>query len=158
MSPNSSPQISLLQVKLPFPLLRSHSYTIVDYSAHQVFLHVTHSSSAIKNGNIYKSDSEGLRFSLIAKNVVRDEYGFCDFVNVHGMKSSYLINVYEEKSIKMAEIELETEADIDSKLEVLNKVLKKQSLITFDRGASWYPLSPVTEGCKADPHCSLHLN
>jgi len=46
-------------VQLPMKRLKDHSYTILDSSEGQVFLHVNHHGSKAKFGNIYISDSTG---------------------------------------------------------------------------------------------------
>ena len=62
--------------KLPFSLLREHSYTILDTMQHQVFLHVTHSISNLSYGHIYISDSIGVSFSLSQKYNIKNDHNF----------------------------------------------------------------------------------
>jgi hypothetical protein len=59
-------------VDAPTKHLRHHSYTIVDTSEGQVFLHMNHYSSNTKFGNIYISDRLGVEFSNSLAHVVRD--------------------------------------------------------------------------------------
>lgn len=102
-----SKKYKLLPVKLPFPLLKQHSYTILDYTNRQVFIHVTHTIEGITYGNIYKSDSSGSIFSLAVANNVRNNYGYCDFTKVKGLKGIYLVNQYDENDINKARISWE---------------------------------------------------
>lgn len=104
MTRTGSKNYQFKKVSLPFPLLGQHSYTIMDYTSRQVFIHITHSASALHYGNIYKSDSSGSVFSLSVDNSVRNNYGYCDFTKIKGMGSVYIANHYEAQDLKRARI------------------------------------------------------
>ena len=136
------------KVSLPFPLLGQHSYTIMDYTSRQVFIHITHTMSGIQYGNIYKSDSSGSVFSLSLANSVRNNYGYCDFTKVRGMNSVYIANHYEENDLKRARIQFENAETPEQKEQVLEANLRRKSLITFDRGSSWSKITPTVTQLK----------
>lgn len=69
------PKYNFSEVEMPTKRLKEHSYTILDTSESQVFLHVNHHDSKSKFGSIYISDSTGTRFSLSLKNNVRGADG-----------------------------------------------------------------------------------
>jgi len=141
---STDPDYKMIAVKLPFPLLRQVSFTVLDMSFRQTFIHVTHSHSGVSFGNIYKSDSSGSVFVLSARNNVKNDIGYCDFDMAKGLRGIYFINQYEEQEIERARIEIDIEEDPKKKAEVAKNVLKKRSKISFDRGGSWeYIRAPV---------------
>ena len=137
------------KARLPFQLTE-HSYTILDTSEGSVFLHVNHGDYNTGYGNIYLSDSEGLRFALSLRNNKRDAQGRCDFEKVQGIEGIYITN--EQINV-----------DPESKKEKP----KLRTKISFDKGGRWANLkSPsVTNTGKEfacnpaeDAKCSLHLH
>ena len=167
VSSTFSKNYHFVKATLPFSLQREHSYTILDTLQHQVFLHVTHSLADISYGHIYISNSIGNHFTLSQKYNIKNDKNFCDFERIKGMEGIYMINRYEKKSLDRGRIELSRKSDtsmdnyrISSKLDNL---LKKKSLITFNKGSSWGlikpPLFDIDKSeidCK--PPCSLHLH
>lgn len=127
-------------VQLPYPLLKQHSYTILDYTSRQVFIHVTHSTSNIVYGNIYKSDSSGSMFTLSINNNVRNIYGYCDFSRVKGMAGIYLTNKYEEEDLERARIQIENSETLEEKNRAVLANMKKRSRISYDRGGMWHQI------------------
>lgn len=102
----SEPEYNFAKTVLPFSLLREHSYTILDTTQHQVFLHVTHSISNLSYGHIYISDSIGVNFTFSHKYNIKNDYNFCDFERIKGMEGIYIINYYEKDDIDKARIEI----------------------------------------------------
>ena len=94
------------KAKLPFSLLREHSYTILDTMQHQVFLHVTHSVSDLSYGHIYISNSLGNKFTLSQKYNIKNDHNFCDFDRIKGMQGIYIINHFDKSNIERARFEL----------------------------------------------------
>lgn len=123
------------EVKLPYPLLKQHSYTILDYTSRQVFIHVTHSTSNIVYGNIYKSDSSGSQFTLSVNNNVRNVYGYCDFTKVKGLAGVYLTNKYEESDLEKARIQLENAENQEEKHQAILSNMKKKVELVLIREA-----------------------
>lgn len=55
--------------------IKQHSYTILDTSEGQVFLHVNHEGDGAKWGNVYQSDGLGLNYTLSLPHNRRDAHG-----------------------------------------------------------------------------------
>ena len=91
---------TLRPIELPHKHLMEHSYTILDTSEHAVFLHINHEGEKGKFGNIYVSDSTGIRFSLSLQGNVRNLDGQCDFERVQALDGIYLANIYDKDAIK----------------------------------------------------------
>ena len=168
--------------------LLEHSYTILDTTEGQVFLHINHEGEQSKTGNIYISDSTGTRFSISLRNNVRGLDGQCDFEKVQGLEGIYLANVYDSKMIKKLknefagadEIRVEksstkpksagsyqtakTESKYQGKRygELENY---KMTRISFDKGSIWQALNHPRLTARGDPvecedeeSCHLHLH
>jgi len=90
---------------LPMRMLREHSYTILDTSEGTVFLQIHHAKN-YPYGNIYVSDSTGIRYALSLKNNLRDSNGFCDFDKIDGLEGVYMANVYDDKVVAEYEAQL----------------------------------------------------
>ena len=86
----SSPEkYNFKPISTPFHSLREHSYTIMDTSEGQVFLHVNHYIGNSKYGNVYVSDATVQKFEISLKNNVREQNGQCDFekmLSVEGVR------------------------------------------------------------------------
>jgi len=92
---------SFAETELPLKRFKDHSYTILDMSEDQVFLHVNHYGSKAKFGNIYISDSLGRRYSTSLNNVVRGDRGQCDFEKVQSLEGIYITNIYDQKKVDL---------------------------------------------------------
>ena len=163
----------LKEVQMPVKRLKDHSYTILDSSEGQVFLHINHYGSKSKHGNIYISDSSGTRFSLSLLHSVRNLDGQCDFEKVNGLDGVYLANVYDQKKIELLRgadnsaipgetISKKQRDKTENHYEDLENY--RQTVISFDKGGIWRPLAaPLkdSDGKKItcpDDTCSLHLH
>jgi len=136
------------KARLPFQLTE-HSYTILDTSEGSVFLHVNHGDYNTGYGNIYLSDSEGLRFSLSLRNNKRDAQGRCDFEKVQGIEGIYITNE-----------QINTDGGMKERPKLRTK-------ITFDKGGKWAAIKPPIAtntgkefACNPteDASCTLHLH
>jgi len=185
-------------INLPVKRLLEHSYTILDTSEHSVFLHINHDGENSRYGNIYKSDSSGLRYTTALRGNVRSEDGQCDFQRVQGIEGIYLANVYDQEALKkykntpssdfpVQHLGAKRASDIafsdpvgyspergmkaalfkaDASKKTLNNY--KKTMISFDKGGIWQPLSPPYKNCdgerivcktsSAEEFCSLHLH
>ena len=94
-------------VKLPFNMLKEHSYTVLESQEARVFMHVTHSVAGLNYGHVYVSDSRGRRFDLSLQFNVKNQFGYCDFDRVDGLPNFYIANHYEEDSLRLARFQLE---------------------------------------------------
>lgn len=160
-------------VEFPMKHFKEHSYTILDATEGQVFLHVNHFGDTSKHGNIYISDSTGQRFSTSLLHNVRSLEGQCDFNKVQGVEGIYIANIYDEKKLRAAVHALESERDegfVPSKkkqsgatqYEKLRNF--KKTVISFDKGGIWKPIqAPLKDSrgkkiyCPND-ECTLHLH
>ena len=97
--------------ELPHKHLYEHSYTILDTSEHSVFIQINHEGGLSKYGNIYASDSTGVRYNLALQYNVRDIDGQRDFERVQGVDGIYLANVFEKEAVKQYQ-EVETRLDM----------------------------------------------
>ena len=171
-NPNSF-KYSFTDVEFPMRHFKEHSYTIVDSTEGQVFLHVNHFGDTSKHGNIYISDSTGQRFSTSLLYNVRSLEGQCDFTSVASLEGIFLANIYDEKKIRAAVHALEIEKEegvIASKKKASGSTQYerlrsfKKSVISFDKGAIWKPIQAPLKDSKGkkiycpNDECTLHLN
>lgn len=162
------------EVELPQKHFKEHSYTILDTTEGQVFLHVNHFGETSIHGNIYISDSTGQRFSSSLLHNVRSLDGQCDFTKVLGLEGIYIANVYDEKKLAQAMRAFEIEKDEDatpskkrkaSGNKLYAKLRKfKKTVVSFDKGGIWKPITaPLKDSrgkkiyCPNDD-CTLHLH
>lgn len=154
--------------------LKEHSYTILDTSEGQIFLHINHEGERSKYGNIYTSDSTGRRFAMSIHNHVRSSDGQCDFEKVAGLEGIYLVNVYDDEMIAKLKNDVRGDEDIstsgqtskptgkarpfqtvstasrekDKRMKELERY--KISLVSFDKGGIWKPLKPPKVNSKGE--------
>ena len=167
--------------------LMEHSYTILDTTERQVFLHINHDGEASKFGNIYVSDSSGLRYSKSLHSNVRNLDGQCDFEKVAGLEGVYLANIYDPEMIKRTSSSSAKDREIPTSRQSSKPTKKvspfksdggkrrdnsedledfKRTMITFDKGGMWEPLkAPPTKDkdgnlieCDPEEDCALHLH
>ena len=93
-------QLEVIELPSKKKQLLEHSYTILDTTEGQVFLHINHEGEKSKFGNIYISDSTGSRYSVSLRGNVRSMDGQCDFEKVAGLEGIYLANIYDSNMIK----------------------------------------------------------
>lgn len=160
--------------------LYERSYIILDSSEGQVFLHINHEQVRSKYGNIYISDSTGLRYSLSLRNNVRSN-DLSDFESVNGLEGVFFANVYDSQIVAKVQNEMDEGADVpternskkgkgkEAASRPVSKRLQdldefKQTRISYDKGGMWEPLTPPkfdAEGeeieCE-DKGCALHLH
>jgi len=173
----------LKPAQIPTKKLLNHGYTILDASEDAVFLHTDHSNGKAPFGNIYVSDSTGVRYSLALKNNIRDFSGQCDFERVQGIEGIYLSNVYDADAVqRFKEAEVNDWNDIPTQIAGSKKVSTdtaaskkaasrktlddfKKTMISFDKGGIWQSLTPPEKGvrgkrisCASEDECSLHLH
>eukprot|EP00331_Platyophrya_macrostoma_P012271 CAMPEP_0176421916 /NCGR_PEP_ID=MMETSP0127-20121128/9447_1 /TAXON_ID=938130 /ORGANISM="Platyophrya macrostoma, Strain WH" /LENGTH=888 /DNA_ID=CAMNT_0017802715 /DNA_START=25 /DNA_END=2691 /DNA_ORIENTATION=+ len=157
------------------------SYVILDTSEGQVFLHINHENVRSKYGNIYISDSTGLRYSLSLRNNVRTEDDLSDFESVMGLEGIFLANIYDSKMVSKIKssvggVEVPNEKSskrsgksrdkgsrpTENRMNELDEF--KQTRISFDKGGMWSPLTPPKKDALGevieceDKVCSLHLH
>jgi len=137
-----SPLISLSPVELPGSILESHSYTILESTQQRVFLHVTHSISGLQYGHIYVSNSWGRKFDLSLEFNVKNQFGYCDFDRINALENFYIANHYEEDSLRLARYQIEASQRENIKDNDVSDLLVKKTKITFNKGRTWYPITP----------------
>ena len=161
--------------------LLEHSYTILDTSEGQVFLHINHEGERSKFGNIYTSDSSGRRYALSTHNNARSSNGQCDFEKVAGLEGIFLVNVYDAKMILKLKDDVSSDEEIPTSqqsskptgiskpFQAASSVSKdkdkryreldeyKTTLVSFDKGGMWKSLKPPKVNHKGeDIDCDEH--
>ena len=145
--------------ELPAKYITDRSFTLLDSSEESLFLHMRPASDTADYGNVYVSDASGRRFALsLLRNLYGD--GACDFDKVSGLEGIYLANILANS---------ESEVPLQSKPKSRQKPAREteprqQTVISFDKGSIWRPLSPpefdslgLPIACE-DPPCHLHLH
>ena len=165
-----------------------HSYTILDTSEGQVFLQINHEGDRAKYGNIYISDSTGLRYSLSLHNNARDASGQCDFEKIAGLEGIFLANAYDTATVNKIKSDIGSNQEIstssqsakpsgkakpfqaassankdkDKRLKELDEY--KTTMISFDKGGIWNKLKAPKRNAQGDriecddEDCSLNLH
>lgn len=154
--------------------LLDHSYTILDTGEDQVFLHINHEGERSKYGNIYISDSTGIRYSLSLHGNVRSLNGQCDFESVSGLEGIFLANVYDPQilnkiksdggasqeiatssqsskptgKVKAYQTSSSSSKDKEHRLKELDQY--KMTMVTFDKGGIWDRLRPPKKDAKGN--------
>jgi hypothetical protein len=186
VGPSKKNVYELNQVTLPNQRLREHSYTILDTTEGQVFLHINHEGQKSIYGTIYISDSSGAKYSMALPGNVRNYDGQCDFEKVQGVEGVYLANVYDKDQLKRVKNSLEnSDSQIPQekstgkktqpspykrdalKEDNVNAMLVdfKKTMISFNKGSMWnYLIAPNKDSndkkivCNDIDSCSLHLH
>jgi len=162
--------------------LTEHSYTILDTSEGQVFLHVNHLpfTDNAYAGHVYTSDWSGLKYSLSLPYNHRASDGKCDFEKVEGLEGVYLANFIDEELMEDEE-EKEEQAlghqgtghysgigGRGAGKRVRGPIPKRERLrtktvISWDKGGEWSYLVPPSHDSHGEPiqctgECHLHLH
>ena len=162
--------------------LYERSYIILDTEEGQVFLHINHEQVDSKFGNIYISDSTGIRYSISLRNNVRTGNEVSDFESVNGLEGIFFANIYDPLMVskakneirgKSAEVPNEKAGNKGKGKDAVHKPSTnrvhnlddfKQTRITFDKGGMWSPLTPPKYDALGErieceeKDCSLHLH
>jgi len=171
------------KAKMPIELLQK-SYTVLDTSEGAIILHVNHGEDGKSNtGNVYISDSSGLRYSLSLPGNVRTSTGECEFDKAQSLEGVYIANFKDSLSVGMnfssadsmrrdKDAEKEEEEAIETEVEKKKRKISKskseevvRTVITLDKGGMWRYLTPPkidSRGkpveCASPDHCHLHLH
>lgn len=128
---------------MQLPLDDHFYFTVIDTLDGQIMLSVQQENSNF--ANVYISDTTGARFALSLLNNVKSQ-AVCDFQKVLSLPNTYIANRYDAISAHKLKF-----------FSLRPFELKKQTLITFDRGASWHPLKAPGQDSHCTGDCSLHL-
>lgn len=171
-NPND-PNYKFSEATLPMRRLKDHSYTILDSSEKQVFLHVNHFGPNSKYGNIYISDETGSKYTFSLSNNVRNMDGQCDFEKVEAIDGVFISNVYTDEAVQLIRDQEKPTSKSERRGKRQKEMAKshledldnfKKSLISFDKGGIWQPLTPPSvdsTGAKYPCNgvdCALHLH
>ncbi|KAF0396202.1 Oligoxyloglucan reducing end-specific cellobiohydrolase [Gigaspora margarita] len=116
------------------------AYTILQSTTGSVFLDVVNSSqSGEEYGSLFKSDSTGVRYSLILDDTNRNNVGNVDFEKVQGMVDGIILANVVNNTQELIE---------GTKKKVISK-------ISFDDGSTWERLK--IENCQGE-NCYLNLH
>ena len=146
-----------------------HSYTFIDTTEGNVFLHVNHFGDHSKYGNVYTSDAKGLKYNLSLPHNVRSLQAQCDFERINGLEGIFIANVYDSEFMKEVEAEIAKEEMADT-MENKKENKSEESLrnhittvITFNKGGSWERIKAPNrdiEGklyeCNGECYLNLH--
>lgn len=170
--------------------LEERWYTIIDTSEGAVLLHLNANEGGVKNtGRIFVSDSTGYKYSQSLMNNVRSSFGEVEFDKVVSLEGVYLANVVatlssdpgydaaKQAATESTEIEASRGSEVDRKHGRGFKEGKParssreertiQTVISFDKGASWSYLKPPRVSSGGAPYfcsgqslerCALHLH
>ncbi|OAX34393.1 Oligoxyloglucan reducing end-specific cellobiohydrolase, partial [Rhizopogon vinicolor AM-OR11-026] len=120
--------------------LRENAYTIVESTVHSLAVDVVlYEMSSI--GTLFVSNSNGTYFVESLKDTNRNMAGYVDYETIYGIEGVGIANVVTNAQ--------------DVERQMVGKQLR--SMITFDDGSSWRPLSAPSGSCSSDT-CSLHLH
>lgn len=144
-------------IELPISNALERDFVVLDSSEGAVFLHLKAVEEEERYGHVFVSDGLGRRYALSLLRNGKGEEGRCDFGKVAGLEGIYIANVYErwdgpQKSVKNSQKSPHFPSQ------------KQQTVISFDKGGIWQPLSAPyldSQGTKftcEDLPCSLHLH
>ncbi|KAG1664058.1 Sortilin-related receptor [Nymphon striatum] len=171
-SPNASLELWVSYNREPFHMaifpndLPHQDYYVADTSEKQVFVCVNHDDLFT---NLYLSDVKGLEYTLSLERIlyfnpqspngnIKDMWlsfiakeSFADFYKVDGVRGIYIATQIKDVTNTSTTVKM---------LSFLNFI----SLITFDKGSTWSPITPPKYDSDGDPlncdlrkGCSLHL-
>lgn len=97
-----------VRAHIPVEGLDQFSYTILDTSESQVFLHINHAPLAERSisGNLYVSEANGTMFSLSLRNLQRSPEGHCAFAKVEALEGIFLANFIPQDEAAEADPDL----------------------------------------------------
>ncbi|KAG2143753.1 uncharacterized protein EDB93DRAFT_1321681 [Suillus bovinus] len=120
--------------------LRENAYTIVESTVHSLAVDVVlHDMTSV--GTLFVSNSNGTYFVESLMNTNRNMMGYVDYETIYGVEGVGIANVISNAQ------------DVERKM----ATKQLQSVITFDDGSSWNPLTAPSGTCSSQP-CSLHLH
>lgn len=169
------------KAQFPSITLKMRNIHVLDTSESAVFALVAHRSD-LPYGNLYVSDSTGVRFQLSLKYCIRHAARGADFHKVQGLEGIYLASVLDTQAAKefeqMSEQQEteEEEWDDEEKADAKGQSRERQKMqadlirkatrtaITFNKGGRWrYLTAPKTDvrgkaiHCQGDDDCALNL-
>ncbi|KAJ1654422.1 vacuolar protein sorting/targeting protein PEP1 [Dispira simplex] len=121
------------------------AYTVLSSQTNSLFMHVTTSDqTGAEFGTLFTSNSNGSYYTTSLDYVNRNNKGLVDFEKMQGIEGIALLN------------------QVRNPKEVLHGSPKQlRSMISFDDGAHWQPLSSPGSDAAGHPYdcpgCSLHL-
>lgn len=169
---------SFYQTMFPFEKFKPKEFHILDTSENAVFVFVKQSLGDAY-GDLFMSDSTGIRYSLSLKHCLAHVSIGADFMKVNGIEGIYIANALDDKTVKQIINQKEQEEndeeeweDEESGKSGTRKKMKKNivndnihTYITFNKGGSWrYITAPKVDSkkkvinCGGNEECSLQLH
>ena len=150
----------LKDINIDDSLTTDTSFRLIDSRSNHLAMQISRHDSIALYGTVYIINSAGIRFAASISMNVNKGFGYSDFDTEAGMPTVYIANVYDAESFRLMRYRKQT---IDQKADGLTDrdLLIKITRISYDRGATWNPLSMVLNGrCreKRETGCTLHLN
>lgn len=146
--------------------IHKFDFNIIEMSAGGVFLFLTRPDKNVQAGNMYVSDTEGTHFSVTLQGLpylTKHEFDFCEIQSLPGV---YIANIYDKlETVVEEEYENFYSGTTSKRNKNAKKLPDRKSVITFNGGGDWQPLSPPEKSaagkkikCDANQGCSLHLH
>lgn len=177
ISPSQMRNYQFENTILPIEITSKYGYTLLDTQEEQLFMSVNHfTADGEVVGYLYKSDSRGVKYTLVLKNCVRSQMGLVDFERVKGVEGIYIVNVYDKSKMDSVKNDLlpgeQNDPSLNENYDPRNPFSIKQSdlqkykktVVSFDKGVKWHYLkAPRTDSegrqfsCP-DEFCSLHIH
>lgn len=138
-----------------------YSYYFNSIEDHFVYLFLNTYNIKSQFGSIYRSNYNGINFSLILKYNIRIGNGLSDFEKIKCLKGVYIANVVNEDYINQLNSEISKLTNINA-----NKAPSYfdniKTVITLNQGTTWHEIhAPKTDKNKNDIKCGrfcfLHL-
>eukprot|EP00826_Nyctotherus_ovalis_P053298 TRINITY_DN6902_c0_g1_i4.p1 TRINITY_DN6902_c0_g1~~TRINITY_DN6902_c0_g1_i4.p1 ORF type:complete len:701 (+),score=138.44 TRINITY_DN6902_c0_g1_i4:82-2184(+) len=137
---------------------------ILDTSENKVFVLVMENAEA-PLGDVYSSDSQGIRFELAKHNCIYNSQAGADFLKLEGIEGAYVANTLSDKAAaeyrRFREEELEDAMESrKSKITALLLQNNIRTSISYNRGKDWSYLVPPKDkpnSCFSYEECGLHL-
>ena len=131
--------------------LRENAYTMLESTTHSLAVDVVLKDTSLV-GTLFVSNSNGTYFVESLKDTNRNDFGYVDFEKIYGVEGIGIANVVSN----VQELEIGR-----------NQPKKLKSLITFDDGSNWSPITAPAvdadgEKIPCDPsdtdNCALHFH
>lgn len=128
------------------PVLQQLILLVLESESGNVFLDVVGNNfpgASGSSGTLFISNTNGVFYSHSISNTFRDRNGYVDFEKILGLDGVAMINIVSN----------EKEA-------LLGDLPKRQTMITYTNGATWFPLaapSDLKNSCESSDQCWLNL-
>lgn len=128
----------------PDQYINRNTFTVLQSTTHSILLNIFKSSGfETAYGSLYKSNENGTFYHLSLDNTNGDALGFVDFEKLQSVDGIILANQVW---------------NTDELIGNPDKIKKVRTMISWDDGGQWQPLSPPKEFDCTTKDCSLNLH